>query len=381
MTELLGDQAYPSVNANTNIGLVCNLVQTPAIVNRRWRWLWLIFWVPIKSLWVRRQQTFYLVEFDVWAPIPRRHIISLLKPEACLVTNINLAHVVNFERQAKKRGVSSANLIADETARLAALATEVLYLPAPQRDLLEKFIKPSPAEIIWVGDETDKYEVDPNSSRFVIGPHKFEFSQPQPEAFAQQLHYLIAISQHLKLDLGRNWFDLDFAPGRSRGLRGMRGCRLIDSSYNSNPASLKAIIAMVATIKMTPKWLVLGDYIELGDISDLAHRQLADILTAAGFEKIFFFGRRLETITYPHLKDRPDFKADINVFSDQLELINAIQSQIKGTELILIKGAGFLENVVENLLANPADIDKLCRQNASFKRFRKNFLGKRKNDS
>jgi UDP-N-acetylmuramoyl-tripeptide--D-alanyl-D-alanine ligase len=68
---------------------------------------------------------------------------------------------------------------------------------------------------------------------------------------------------------------------------------LIDESYNANPASMRAAIALLgqATIgKRGRRVAVLGDMLELGTAGVELHRALADAIEAAGIDAVFCSG-------------------------------------------------------------------------------------------
>lgn len=75
---------------------------------------------------------------------------------------------------------------------------------------------------------------------------------------------------------------LDFRAGRE-------GVRLIDDSYNANPASLAAAIDVLAH-EPAPRWLVFGDMRELGPDAPRYHREVGERARAAGIERLFTLG-------------------------------------------------------------------------------------------
>lgn len=78
-------------------------------------------------------------------------------------------------------------------------------------------------------------------------------------------------------------------PGRLQ----MRACgaalRLLDDTYNANPASLNAALAVLAE-EAGPRWLVLGDMGELGEDRERYHRDAAAAAFSAGVERLFTTG-------------------------------------------------------------------------------------------
>jgi UDP-N-acetylmuramoyl-tripeptide--D-alanyl-D-alanine ligase len=66
--------------------------------------------------------------------------------------------------------------------------------------------------------------------------------------------------------------------------------RLIDESYNANPASMAAALGVLGTVAQGRKVAVLGDMLELGEASEDMHRELAEPIAMAGVDKVFCCG-------------------------------------------------------------------------------------------
>jgi UDP-N-acetylmuramoyl-tripeptide--D-alanyl-D-alanine ligase len=68
---------------------------------------------------------------------------------------------------------------------------------------------------------------------------------------------------------------------------------LIDESYNANPASMAAAIALLGQAPLGPQGrriAVLGDMLELGAQGETLHRGLAEPIQAAGVDLVFCSG-------------------------------------------------------------------------------------------
>lgn len=78
-------------------------------------------------------------------------------------------------------------------------------------------------------------------------------------------------------------------PGRLQQFAGLRGLRLLDDTYNANPASLKAGISVLTEGEGTA-WLVLGDMKELGDEAEVLHAQAGRKARDAGVDRVFAIG-------------------------------------------------------------------------------------------
>ena len=64
---------------------------------------------------------------------------------------------------------------------------------------------------------------------------------------------------------------------------------LVDDAYNANPASMRAALALLATLPR-PHAAVLGDMRELGERSESAHVELADSVSEAGLDTVWYVG-------------------------------------------------------------------------------------------
>ena len=64
---------------------------------------------------------------------------------------------------------------------------------------------------------------------------------------------------------------------------------MIDDSYNANPDSVRAAIAVLSRAP-TPRWLVLGDMGEVGDQGLAFHREVGAYARAAGIDRLYGVG-------------------------------------------------------------------------------------------
>jgi UDP-N-acetylmuramoyl-tripeptide--D-alanyl-D-alanine ligase len=90
------------------------------------------------------------------------------------------------------------------------------------------------------------------------------------------------------------------SPGRGarRWLKfGSGKVEFLDESYNANPSSMRAMLAVLARTQPAPggrRLLVMGDMRELGEHADALHAGLADAVAASGASQVFLCG--------PHMK-------------------------------------------------------------------------------
>ena len=67
------------------------------------------------------------------------------------------------------------------------------------------------------------------------------------------------------------------------------GARIVDDTYNANPASLKAAVEFVTGLT-GDSWLVLGDMGELGEDSAELHKKAGAMAKEAGITRLFTYG-------------------------------------------------------------------------------------------
>jgi UDP-N-acetylmuramoyl-tripeptide--D-alanyl-D-alanine ligase len=125
---------------------------------------------------------------------------------------------------------------------------------------------------------------------------------------------------------------------------------LIDESYNANPASMRAAIALLATQDVTDggrRIAVLGDMLELGRHSQKLHRELLEPLQVAGIDRVFLAGPEMKA-----LYDRLPVEISGEYRQSVQELAGEIASQVKPGDVVMVKssnGIGF-SKLVEQLV-------------------------------
>lgn len=136
----------------------------------------------------------------------------------------------------------------------------------------------------------------------------------------------------------------EFSPvgGRLRAAPGRAGSRVIDDTYNANPASLRAALDVVAGLGGR-RWLVLGDMGELGVDAVALHTQAGRDARAAGFERMFALG--------PLAAAAADAFGDGERFDDADALASAVGRELAEGITVLVKGSRSmrLERVVAAL--------------------------------
>lgn len=138
-------------------------------------------------------------------------------------------------------------------------------------------------------------------------------------------------------------------PGRLFPRRIPGGPRLIDDSYNANPDSVEAAIAVLMSLPGRPV-LVLGDLGELGPEAEALHRRLGVVAREAGVAALY-------TVGDLSLAAAEGFGAGDSTgrhFTDQAELIACLRQDLAPDDLVLIKGSrrSAMDRVADALCAS-----------------------------
>jgi UDP-N-acetylmuramoyl-tripeptide--D-alanyl-D-alanine ligase len=128
----------------------------------------------------------------------------------------------------------------------------------------------------------------------------------------------------------------EFRPiaGRLQAKTGRNGATLIDDSYNANPDSVRAAIAVLVHATGS-KWMVLGDMGEVGEQGAAFHREIGECARAAGVDRLLTLG----DLT-PHAVDA--FGPGGEHFASSEDLIAAIESNLRPDITVLVKGSRFM---------------------------------------
>ena len=138
-------------------------------------------------------------------------------------------------------------------------------------------------------------------------------------------------------------------PGRLQLQPGPRGARLVDDTYNANPASLRAGIEAVTTLP-GETWLVLGDMGELGDDSEALHAMAGRQARALGVRRLFTLGEKSRHAAAAFGRGAAHCEtAD--------DLVAGLAPQLRGGVNVLIKGSRgmHMEDVIQALAETGED--------------------------
>lgn len=367
----IGDKARYSHHANSTYGIPFDILGLKRKQLKLYEWIPLILLAPLSLLKLTPKETLYIVEADTDRPGEGRYIASLLEPNITLWTNSSRTHSMNFDKLVDSGKFSSVE---------EAIAYDFGYFLEYSRDLvivngdsslIEMQFPRTKAEIKKVKLENlSSYEILNSNTTFKTSDAIYKLKFLLPKEFFYSLHMTILLLRKLDIKSDLTFSRFRIPPGRNNLFKGIKNTTIVDSSYNANLDSMTAILNMFDKIKASKKWIVIGDMLEQGKNEKEEHEKLADIISKIKADKIMLMGPRVSKYTLPLLSKN---NRDVIKFLMPNDVLSYIKSNIKGEEVILFKGARFLEGVVENLLKDKKEAAMLARREKIWDERRRKF--------
>jgi UDP-N-acetylmuramoyl-tripeptide--D-alanyl-D-alanine ligase len=300
--------------------------------------------LPLSLLNIKKTQKFAVVEMGMNHKGEIKYLSEIAKPDVAVITNIGEAHIEFFGSKAgiakakseifsglKKNGIAVINR-EDEfysVLKTAALRKKVMTFGLTSKS--DVYVKKTVQGISQIKTPKGIVEIKVK----LKGEHNLK------NALAA-----IAASIALKIPLKaikRGIESIKSVHGRLELKKGLRGCILIDDTYNANPASMRAAIDVLAN-QDCEKILIIGDMGELGKKEVEYHKSIGAYIKKNKILEVVGTGKLTK-----HVIDH--CKGNAKWFEDKKALINYIKTKIKKNSCVLVKGSRFMkmEEVVDAL--------------------------------
>lgn len=367
----LGSAAKYSFRANSAFGIPFDILGLKRVSFSPLEWPRLFLTAPLYALKGPHPEKIYVVEADGDRPGDGDFFGPFLKPEVCVLLSSSRTHSMLFESEVGAGGFANVDeAIAYGFGRFLA-HTSALAIINADTPLIVENARQTKAAVYGIKEREllDAYTVSTSGTEFTIAGVSYR----SPHIFPKETFYAIAssikIAEYFGIRPTADLSELMVPPGRSSLFRGFKNTTILDSSYNSNVDSVIAIVRMAEALP-GEKWLVLGDLVEQGTLEQEEHERLARILAATGFKRIVLVGPRMRSYAKPILEAGG---VSVESFIGPKEALDYLLSTVRGGEILVFKGARFLEGIIEHLLENPADAAKLCRREKVWVARRKKF--------
>jgi UDP-N-acetylmuramoyl-tripeptide--D-alanyl-D-alanine ligase len=295
--------------------------------------------VPLTLLELRSAHRYAVIEMGMNHAGEISYITRLAGPDVALINNAGVAHMENLgsaEAVARAKGEIFEGL---KTGGTAVINADDRYAPL-WRELARgnrqlEFALDAQAAV------TATYRIREFDSEIVLDT---PLGTARAEVPAPGLHNirnaLAASAAATALDVPAMTVAAGLArfggvKGRLQRKSGRNGATLIDDTYNANPDSMRAAIAVLAQAS-GKKLLVLGDMGELGGDAPAMHAQVGEFARAAGIGRLFTLGELSAHMTRA-------FGAGARHFARIEDLLAEIENALAPDVTMLVKGSRFMQ--------------------------------------
>ena len=144
-------------------------------------------------------------------------------------------------------------------------------------------------------------------------------------------------------------------PSSRRGavLRLPKGVTVIDDSYNSSPSALHRSLEVIARAWAARRIAVLGEMLELGDLSESLHRDCGKAAANSKLAKLYTIGGEPARLLGEAAIDAGFPRAGVTHFDNSTDAAPVISAQVTSGDVVLVKGSRGTRTdlVVEKLTA------------------------------
>ncbi len=368
-----GGRAHYSHHANSAFGIPFDILGFPERSNAKSEWVTLFLAAPFRAFRRPFNEKLYVVEADSDRPGEAAFISGLVAPEVTIWLSSDKSHSYNFDHQVPGEFAQVEEAIAHELGTYAARAAKLAIINEAE-SLISAQTNRISAEVEAVrAGSVSAYEVSATRTAFTVDGQIYQVPALEPREVGVSIAAVVKACQYFKVEVDPEFSRFASPPGRSSVFMGIKNTTLIDSTYNAIPDAVRAILNLYAQYPGKPKWLVISDMLEQGESEAAEHEAIAESIAALQLDRIILMGPRMSKHTAPKLKELVGSKTPIEVFLKPRPVLDYLEKEIKGGEIILFKGSRFLDGVVEHLLADPSDEAKLCRRGPVWQRRREQW--------
>lgn len=243
-------------------------------------------------------------------------------PTHGLITNIGEAHLEGFggiegvkigkgelyHYLAENGGVAFVNLDSEHLptmAREAGIERSINYLSSEQPTLMQpaietKLLATSPNVVVAIiNNDGNLLTAHTN----LPGIHNFE-----------NVKTAVAVGKYFKVPPVKIVAGLEgYLPENNRSQRiSLNGINFFLDAYNANPSSVAASLKAFVEMCPAPRTAILGDMLELGDVSPAAHLRIATLAMDLGLDQVVLVGplyaKAAQALNFPHFPDAASVK-------------------------------------------------------------------------
>lgn len=282
---------------------------------------------------------------------------KIAQPTHGIITNIGQVHAELLGSQEK---------IAQAKGELLEFlpSTGTVFLNLENRGLLEPWLKNSRAAIKWFGLDQNANIFASNirfrgeeGSQFTVNyegeTQEIELNLPGEHNILNALS-AIGIGRSLNLswdNIQKGLTSVNLTAMRLQVEKLAQGAKIINDTYNANPASMAAAVRVLGGMSGTRKIAVLGDMYELGIYEEEGHKSVGKLVFEEKTDLLLAIGKLGKLIGLGAIEAGMS-ETNVKIFAENKEALDYLQEEIKAGDIILVKGSRGMkmETIVEGLL-------------------------------
>lgn len=291
-----------------------------------------------------------------------KYLLSIARPKIGIVTAIGEipSHVEQYpdvESVAREKGRLVESLPAGGWAIVNHDDDLVLAMREKTRARVKTFGFDEHADVRISQFENRSVDGRPEGISFKIEHEGSFVPVTVKNVFGRAQAYSIAAAFSVGIAFGLNLVEIAelieryYVPAKHRMnlVEGIKGCWIVDDSYNAAPLSVKEALMTMKDLAAERKIAVLGDMLELGRLSIEAHESIGKIIPGI-IDELFVVGPRGKFIAEAAIKNGMS-RGDVHIFDTVDEMLPNIQNTVKKGDLVLVKAsrAMALDRVVEEI--------------------------------
>jgi UDP-N-acetylmuramoyl-tripeptide--D-alanyl-D-alanine ligase len=309
--------------------------------------------LPLSILQITERTTLAVIELAMNRRGEIRKLAHIADPSMGVVTNVGRGHLEflgSLENVAKAKAELLTYLKKGDVA--------VLNFDDP---LVRKMARKTKAEVVSFGIDSD---ADFRAGDIRLGAQGSTFSLNGKQDFELSLYgkmnvynAVAALATAAVHGLNTNEMRRRLASIKPLRMRLQRisvgGITIFNDSYNANPDSMSAAIAVAAAVRGKRKVACLGDMLELGDRSIDFHREVGRKLAEHDFDVLLLYGPFSRAIG-EGFKANGRRRVQVAHFSDRKALTRKLLRTVRKGDVVLIKAshAQRLDLVADELITN-----------------------------
>jgi UDP-N-acetylmuramoyl-tripeptide--D-alanyl-D-alanine ligase len=306
--------------------------------------------VPLTVCRVTPATRFLVAEMGARGVGHLAYLTTIAPPDVAVVLNVGVAHVGEF---GSKGAVAQAKGELVEALRPDGLA--VLNADDPE---VAKMRSRTQARVVTVGTRADADIRAADVRLDALGHASFVVEVPNGGRAKVELqlsgaHHvgnaLAVVATALECGLGLDLVATALSAARAASRWRMEiherpdGVTVVNDAYNANPDSMRAALEALRSIGRAAQprrrtWAVLGEMLELGDLSRSEHQRVGGWASALGVDRLLVVGERARPISDGAVGSTGGH-TEVTVVNDADDAYELLQAHLRSGDVVLLKSS------------------------------------------